>query len=98
MIVRIVKMHFRQAEIENFKELFMDIKMMIRGFEGISHLECLQDLNNPQIFFTYSHWDSEAALEEYRNSELFETTWSKTKQMFADKPQAWSTETFFRSE
>lgn len=98
MIVRIVKMHFRKDEIENFQELFTEIKMMIRGFPGITHLECLQDIKNPEIFFTYSHWESEADLEEYRKSELFETTWTKTKKMFADKPQAWSTETFFRSE
>lgn len=98
MIVRIVKMTFRETEIDNFKSLFDEIKLMIRGFPGITHLECLQDQNDPRIFFTYSHWKSLEDLEEYRNSELFETTWTKTKAMFDDKPQAWSTETFFRSE
>lgn len=97
MIVRIVKMHFKKEEVENFKSLFLEIKMMIRAFNGVTHLECLQDVNNPQIFFTYSHWGSEADLEEYRNSELFETTWTKTKAMFAEKPEAWSNETIFRS-
>ena len=29
-------------------------------------------------------------LEAYRNSKLFEETWTQTKALFADKPQAWS--------
>ena len=40
--------------------------------------------------FTISHWDSEAALELYRQSELFKFTWAKTKPLFEEKAQAWS--------
>jgi quinol monooxygenase YgiN len=51
----------------------------------------LQDENDKNIFFTYSIWENDEALQAYRNSELFETTWAKTKILFAGKPEAWST-------
>ena len=50
------------------------------------------DKSEPNIFFTYSFWKNEAALEAYRNSELFKNTWAKTKVLFNEKPQAWSVE------
>ncbi len=55
-------------------------------------VELLNDINAPEIFFTYSKWESEQDLDEYRRSELFQLVWGKTKMMFADKPEAWSLE------
>lgn len=92
MIVRVVKMHFRTEEIENFKELFDRKKEHIRGFEGCHYLELWQDVHSPEIFFTYSHWTGVDRLEAYRNSDLFNEVWSKTKVLFAAKPEAWSVE------
>ena len=46
----------------------------------------------PNVFFTLSFWENEEALNAYRDSELFKTTWAKTKILFSDKPQAWTTE------
>lgn len=90
MLVRIVKMTFREEEIENFKQFFEERKERIRHFEGCSHLELWQDGNHKQIFFTYSRWIDEAALSHYRNSSFFRDTWQQTKQMFASKAEAWS--------
>ncbi len=42
------------------------------------------------VLFTYSHWESEAALETYRHSELFAEVWAATKVLFNAKPEAWS--------
>jgi len=92
MIVRIVKLTFRTEEIEAFKSIFETSKKSIRKFDGIAHLECLQSKNDPRIFFTYSHWQDETALENYRHSPLFKDTWAKTKALFAEKPEAWSNE------
>ena len=45
-----------------------------------------------EIFFTLSIWEHPQALENYRNSELFKDTWSKTKALFDEqRPEAWST-------
>ena len=90
MIVRIVKMTFRPEEIEIFEQLFNERKALIRHFKGCQHLELWQDGNQANVFFTYSIWESEAHLDHYRFSELFKDTWTKTKALFLEKPQAWS--------
>lgn len=92
MISRLVKMTFREEAIADFKQVFEDSRNLIRAFPGNNHVELLQDVNDPRIFFTFSLWDSEEALNNYRHSELFENTWAKTKILFDDKPAAWSTQ------
>lgn len=89
-MIRIVKMCFKEEHIDAFKALFEERKATIRAQEGCTHLELLQDINNPQIFFTYSFWNSEQYLDQYRNSDFFADTWQKTKALFADKAAAWS--------
>lgn len=90
MIIRIVKMDFKDENIERFLEVFNSSKHLIRNFEGCSHLELLNDINNKNIFFTYSHWKQEQDLENYRNSELFKGVWAETKILFNAKAEAWS--------
>jgi heme-degrading monooxygenase HmoA len=90
MIIRIVKMVFKEEEIDSFKLLFDERKSLIRDFEGCSHLELWQDKTRPSIFFTYSWWDSEAHLDQYRNSHFFDDTWTLTKQKFNARPEAWT--------
>lgn len=92
MIKRLVKLTFQQDKIVNFKEIFEDSKHKIRAMSGCQYVELLQDIMHPHIFFTLSLWDTEGSLEDYRQSELFKTTWAKTKILFSDKPAAWTTE------
>lgn len=91
MIVRIVKLRFRESEIPSFLSNFEDIKDTIRNFEGCEMVELLRDKNDQCIFFTHSHWQSEAALENYRTSDFFQGLWAVTKLKFDGKPEAWST-------
>jgi len=93
MFKRIVKMSFDTAKIDIFLENFNKNKNKIRNFRGCHKLELLRDKNNPSIFFTYSHWESEDYLEAYKNSELFKMVWGKTKILFNNKPEAWSVDT-----
>ena len=90
MFIRIVKMSFHEENIPKFLENFDSIKDKIRGAAGNRFLELYQDKNNPSIFFTYSYWESENDLENYRKSALFDDVWSFTKKLFNDKPEAWS--------
>lgn len=90
MLVRIVKMGFYKQNIEVFLQNFDDTKTKIRAFEGCSFLELYRDKKDPSIFFTYSYWESEEALEKYRKSELFNSIWSKIKPLFSIRPEAWS--------
>ncbi|UKM63739.1 antibiotic biosynthesis monooxygenase [Flavobacteriaceae bacterium GSB9] len=92
MLVRIVKMGFYKQNIEVFLDNFHKTKNEIRAFEGCSFLELYRDHNNPSVFFTYSYWESEEALENYRKSELFKRVWGKIKPLFSIRPEAWSVE------
>lgn len=89
-ILRIVRLSFDENKTNEFIEIFQSTKNQIRSFEGCTHLELMKDLQNPNVFYTYSKWKSDEALESYRNSALFKETWSKTKLLFNDKPSAFS--------
>ncbi len=92
MIIRIVKMSFREEEINKFKAFFEERKKEIRNQKGCTHLELLQDINSPGIIFTYSYWESEEDLNNYRQTEFFRDTWKNTKALFSNSPEAWSVE------
>jgi len=90
VFTRIVKMEFKDAEVEAFLSNFDKVKERIRNFPGCQHLSLLRDKNDPTIFFTYSKWEDEADLETYRKSDLFKGVWATTKPRFRSKAQAWS--------
>ena len=92
MTYRIVKMIFRNDEIENFLLLFETVKHKIKNTEGCQHLELWQDKTAKNTLFTFSIWLNEECLENYRKSNLFEETWAHTKIKFEGKPEAWSVE------
>ena len=91
MIVRIVKMEFQEDRIPDFLNIFAGSRDRILAFEGCSHVQLLQDVTDPSVFFTYSYWDTEEQLNTYRESELFAGVWARTKALFKAKPMAWST-------
>lgn len=90
MFVRIVKLGFHEEHVATFLANFEENKHKIRGFSGCQFLELYRDKTNPTVFFTYSYWESEAHLEAYRHSDVFNAVWTKTKVLFNIKPVAWS--------
>jgi quinol monooxygenase YgiN len=90
MVTRIVQMTFEPENIPSFERIFEANKDAIRGFPGCTHLELLRETANPGVFFTFSRWESENALEAYRNSEFFRGVWAQTRVLFAEKPRAWT--------
>jgi len=90
MIVRIVKMTFSPEHVGAFQELFLGWKPRIRSFPGCRHLELLHDVDDPRVFFTYSHWDGPADLEAYRLSGVFAGVWPVVKGLFAEPAEAWT--------
>lgn len=96
MIVRIVKLRFRESEIPSFLANFEKVKSGIRHSPGCIFLELYKDQKDPQTFFTYSHWNAESDLENYRNSDFFKEVWSVTKAKFAAKPEAWTVDSVAR--
>jgi len=98
MLIRIVKMSFRPEESARFLTFFEQIKNKIRNVDGCEYLELMQDYDDPHSFSTYSKWRDDKALNAYRQSDLFDGVWAKTKAMFADKPIAFSLKTYTKVE
>jgi heme-degrading monooxygenase HmoA len=91
MIVRFVKMTFREDCCEEFEQLFHMSKGKIKSMPGCKHVELLRELNHGKVYFTRSIWENELDLNNYRDSDLFEHVWKATKKLFESKPEAWST-------
>lgn len=89
-LTRVVRMTFRPEEVDTFRRVFEESKHRIRASEGCLHLELWQDAIQSNVWMTFSQWTSEEALERYRQSELFRSTWARTKILFAEKPLAFS--------
>ncbi len=91
MIKRIVKIELKSDNIEAFQTIFQESKSKILAREGCFHVELLRCNEPDHIFFTFSIWESQDALDAYRKSELFGGVWPKTKALFAKPAEAWST-------
>ena len=90
MLIRVVRMTFRAESVAQFLQNFDAYKSQIRQFPGFLHLELWQDENDQNVFSTYSHWEDEHVLNQYRDSEIFKSVWAQTKPLFAAKPMAFS--------
>lgn len=89
-ILRIVRLSFKEDKIDDFINIFNTHHSLIEGFSGCFSVKLKRDFYQPNIFYTVSEWESQEALDQYRKSELFVSTWDKTKVLFNDKPQAYS--------
>lgn len=90
MITRIVRLSIQEEEAAEFLKIFKETYNAIRFSEGCHELRLYRDINQPTIFITFSKWESEGALNLYRQSALFRSTWSTVKKMFKDSPVAFS--------
>lgn len=85
-------MTFKEESVKDFLAVFETSKKAIGNFEGCTGLKLLRDIHQPHVYFTYSYWNAEENLNDYRNSRLFKETWANTKILFKEKPAAWSVE------
>ena len=90
MLIRVVRMDFDPEKVADFLALFETVKEKIATFPGCRHLELCKDASLDHVYYTFSKWEGEDDLETYRNSELFQDTWAKTKVLFGGRPLAYS--------
>lgn len=95
MIIRIVKLEFKEDKIQSFLDFFETIKEKVNSFPGCEGMKLVQDIKHPTIIMTYSHWETEDALNSYRYSETFGEVWPVIKPWFKERPEAWSLDTYF---
>lgn len=96
MILRIVRMEFEPAKLEAFLNVFGESMEQIRNFPGCHRLELHRDATDHHVLYTVSEWEDATALESYRMSPLFASTWARTKILFQGKPMAFSLENIVR--
>lgn len=89
-LLRIVRLSFMPELTDKFEQIFKESQPLIAAFDGCLGVEAKRDVTSPNVYYTVSHWKSQDDLENYRHSELFKTTWAKTKILFNDKPMAFS--------
>ena len=90
MLVRVVRMTFRPEAVPDFLALFERTAPRIRAAPGCHRLDLWRDAADPARFATHSLWTDAAALDAYRASSLFRTTWAATKPLFAEPATATS--------
>ena len=98
MITRIVKITLQADKIGDFMKIFSEVKNTIADFDGCHHVELLQDIHSPNIFFTYSIWENEHYLDHYRFSDFFKLTWVQSRKLFSQKAEAWSVQLIERAQ
>lgn len=98
MINRIVKLTLKKEHIETFPRLFEIIKDDVSNFQGCHGVQLLQDVHDENTFFTYSLWDKEEDLMNYKSSAFFGKTWKTMKAMFDGQAQVWSTQMLGKSK
>ena len=95
MITRIVKLEFQADKTQHFLDFFDTIKHVVNEFPGCYGMKLYQDIDQPHIIMTYSHWDHLDSLNAYRDSEQFGQIWPRIKPWFSAKPEAWSVNAYF---
>lgn len=91
MIKRIVVMEILPGQEDIFLNIFEEVKQEIRNQPGCTSLEVLQGHHHEHVTLcTISTWTHDGALEDYRSSPLFKSTWSRVKPLFAHKARAWT--------
>ncbi len=95
MITRIVKLEFKEDKLEDFLRFFDTIKHKVNSFPGCYGMKLYQDINSSTTVMTYSHWESQEDLDNYRTSDTFGAVWPKIKPWFNAKPEAWSVNAYF---
>ncbi len=90
MLLRVVRMTFDPAQVAAFLALFEATKARIRAQHGCLSMALGRDTADAAVFCTYSRWESEAALNAYRQSALFGEVWPATKRLFAAPAVAFS--------
>lgn len=90
MLIRIVRMDFDPDKVSDFLQLFEEVQPKIAAFEGCKEVKLKKDATHSHVYYTHSKWDSEEALNQYRQSDFFQSTWARTKLLFQSKPLAYS--------
>lgn len=89
MITRIVQLPIGPENGAAFEAIFAAYQYQIKAAPGCTSVQLLKAA---ECYFTYSIWERQEDLDNYRHSDTFAEVWPKTKALFNGKPAAWSCE------
>ena len=90
MITRIVKLTVNPSRFHEFVSVYTEAQKTIRTFKGCIQLNVYTDVQQPNVVFTVSQWNTESDLNHYRFSPFFKSIWTTVKPMFSANAEAWS--------
>lgn len=90
MLIRIVRLELKPENVETFRNIFWETHPNIEGFPGCLSVRLLEDAYESNVLSTWSHWEDDIALQDYRQSDLFNATWRRVKPLFKEKAVAHS--------
>jgi quinol monooxygenase YgiN len=90
VLVRLVHVTVRPDAVAPFLDRFNESAPKIRAFPGCRRLELWRDPDAPTAFTALSHWKDLHALDAFRESELFASTWAAVTPLCADRPRVHS--------
>ncbi len=95
MILRVVKLKVDPRKMEAF-QLFMenlhDEKLRLNG---CLHFDFFNERQNPNIFYSYTIWEHEKFLKQYKKTDLFKEVVQTLRELCIDEPQAWTIQNVF---
>lgn len=94
MITRIIKLATKDTP-EDFMEYMNEVIPEFSAMEGCQQVEVLRGKINEHIFFIYTIWKNNTALNKFRHSEFNQVFWNKLMEMSESRPQVWSVENIF---
>lgn len=90
-MIRIVKLSLHAENGPAFESFFAETKPFITSMPGCKSVRLLKG-DDAGLYFTYSEWEHQEALDAYRNHPEFLVIWRKTKSWFQIPAEAWSVE------
>lgn len=91
-------MYFSESSGKEFFQIFEQSVEKIKEFKGCHQVILLKDVNDENVMMTYSIWEKDEDLQNYRTSDFFKNTWNKTKLLFVQKAEAWSMKDYKANE
>lgn len=89
-MIRIVHLQLQTERCADFEAFVQPKLAAIAAQPGCRGLRLLKGA--PGHYFTVSDWESEKALNAYRDSALFAEIWPTVKPWFSAKAEAWTTD------
>jgi len=91
MIKRIVRLTMKDTvSMQAFEDIYERRNPHKKSVKGCLDVKVMRDVNEENVYYTVSTWESNGDLEAYRQSPYFKETWPMVKANLAKRAEAYS--------